>query len=513
MSKKGQISILLGFVILCVGYVLKTLTGFSVPYFEEFLWLVFSVLVAFALFFDREFLIDFLKMKTTKNGLNMGVIILLMVVLVVAVNYIGFKNNKKWDLTSEKLNSLSEQTVQILKTLDKEVKIIGFFDGNHVQFKTMLLDVAEKMKFESKFVVVEVYEPTKRPDLKKLYNITASGDLVVSYDGKQKVISALTFLSPEEAEQTIINQIYSLKQSESKVIYFTTGHGELNLESVSSSELDPNSVSKLKGQMENIGYSVRSLNLLEMSEMPIDAAIIAIVRPKVPLADKEFDIIKNFLKAGGNLILAADPGEKHSIQKLTELLGVNFKNNYIFDAASQAPFVVYGANYPSKKISGKSAEIMTLYVVASELDFKAIPGISHDVLVKSSKESFVTNSLKVENSAISAENLSSMNIGILAEGTLEGSEKNFKAMVFGDSDFMNDDLFERSPGNRDFILNAFAYLTNQQELISIRPKNLKLNPFVITPTKINLFFYGVILPVPIFLFIFSLVLGYRRRHA
>src|SRR5690606_610229 len=148
MNRKSQISFLIAFLFICAAFGVKTFFGFEFPYHNIVVWSVFGFFVLLGLFFERAIILEFLSLKTTKHGMNMGSAILLVIILLVAINYIAFSNNKKWDLTREKLNSLSPQTIQIVKGLEKELKLIGFFKDGQPEVqrtKEIFLDVAEKM--------------------------------------------------------------------------------------------------------------------------------------------------------------------------------------------------------------------------------------------------------------------------------------------------------------------------------------------------------------------------------
>ena len=129
-------------------------------------------------------------MRTTKHGMNMGVLILLFILGVFAVNFLAVKNNKKWDLTAEGLNSLSDQSVKILKSLDAPLSIKFFYRGGtegvasvQGQFK----ELTEMYKDESSQFSVEFIDSIKRPGLAKEYGVSrATAQVFVDYKGKRK---------------------------------------------------------------------------------------------------------------------------------------------------------------------------------------------------------------------------------------------------------------------------------------------------------------------------------------
>lgn len=87
----------------------------------------------FALAVDYKFYFEFLSMKTTKHGMNMGVLILLSLVLIVAVNFLGLRFDKTFDVTKEKINSLSDQSVALVSGLKDEMKVLIFYKGKELK--------------------------------------------------------------------------------------------------------------------------------------------------------------------------------------------------------------------------------------------------------------------------------------------------------------------------------------------------------------------------------------------
>ena len=76
-------------------------------------------------------------MKTKNSRLNfifasnLAVVVLLIVAIVAAVNYLGVKVHKRFDLTAGKVHSLSDQSVQVARGLKKDLEIKAFFSkGN-----------------------------------------------------------------------------------------------------------------------------------------------------------------------------------------------------------------------------------------------------------------------------------------------------------------------------------------------------------------------------------------------
>src|SRR5499426_2325002 len=67
-------------------------------------------------------IVDYFRRRQARYGALATVSVLVALGIVVAVNYLGSRENKRWDLTANQQNSLSEHTVKVLTGLDSPVK-------------------------------------------------------------------------------------------------------------------------------------------------------------------------------------------------------------------------------------------------------------------------------------------------------------------------------------------------------------------------------------------------------
>ena len=69
---------------------------------------------------------EFYKGRGAKYGTMSIVSIVVFLGILVAVNYLGTRQNKRWDLTGNQVYSLSDQTIRILKELKEPVHVTVF---------------------------------------------------------------------------------------------------------------------------------------------------------------------------------------------------------------------------------------------------------------------------------------------------------------------------------------------------------------------------------------------------
>ena len=85
-----------------------------------------------------------------------------------------------------------------------------------------------------------------------------------------------------------------------------------------------------------------------------------------------------------------------------------------------------------------------------------------------------------------------------------------RSAVFGDSDFASD-AWAGSIGNVDLFLNTVSWLTAQENLISIRPKEPGDSRLAMTPEAVRLVNWASLLVIPALVLAGGIVVWARRR--
>jgi ABC-type uncharacterized transport system involved in gliding motility auxiliary subunit len=525
MSKSSKISYLVSGISLLMLLVARLILGGWIDY----LWIPFGISIGtfvFALAVDYKFYFEFLTMKTTKHGMNMGALIGLCLVLTVAVNYLGTRFDKSFDLTREKLNTLSDQTHQALSTLTDPLTILVFYRGNEdkeirgqlKQNFQIYMDASPKVKIEFIDALLDV-------DMAKKYLESQKFAVVLDYKGKKAQIE-----EPYDEEKTA-SAIFKVTAQEEKTIYFLTGNGERDIDST-----EGESLKSFAESLRADGYVVAKLNLLGGDKMPSTGSVIIEAGPKSPLIDAELDKLRQFVREGGHMLIAADPGEHHNLALLTKTFGVEFHNNYIInefeDLNSLGPLAALGAEYDhtsdiTKKFYQGGRVMGSIFMIASEISraSDASTALTIKDIVKTTSKAYVSNQPKPSKDP----SYKSVAVGISVSGPVDKiggakddtakkddqakddkDKKEFAVVIYGDSDFMSNTFF-RFGANRDLAMNSVSFLANDLSHISIRPKTPEATPLELTSTKeIMVFMAGV--GLPLMLIVLSGFFWYRRRN-
>ena len=482
-----------------------------------------------AVLIDWKLYLEFFTLKTTKHGMNMGVLIVLFLTGLVCVNYLGARHNKTWDLTSEKLYSLSEQTKKLISGLKEDVEIKVFYKGpNALVEKSQVQKVLDlykdfsnkvKIRYLNSYVdkgeALEYLAPLSDRDSAKTFSF-------VEYDGKKIRVD-----SPFDENQFTRAIVKATRRGEKKV-YFLRGHGERDLDSET-----PDGLHNFKEALEGQAFKVEPLNLLEKNEIPKDAEFLVIAGPKTAYLPQELNRLRDYATSGGRLLITVDPGERQNLAGFLRSYGVDFMNNYVvsLNRGSYTALAVAIQFSPNSKVtedfhSGQN-NVYAVFDMASELrPSTTVPnGIKVQPIVQSAPQSFALNDIKEKIREIDVSKLQTFTLGMEIKGRLDhnpdGSatetsdasqkEKIFEAVVFGDSDFIsNQSIFLGV--NRDLALNAAADLAHETDLIGTHAKSYKgtiLDLGRYEEASILLSGMGL----PIFLFIIAIMMWFRRRGA
>ncbi|MDG0817969.1 GldG family protein [Bdellovibrio svalbardensis] len=508
MSKLGKISLLFSGLSLTSMVIIRSMLGDWVP----FCWVALGLSIFFlglTLYWDRRFLKEFLTMKTTKEGMSMGVLIALMLALLIVVNYLGVKHYATWDFSTAHTNTLADQSIKLVKSLDSDLKVLFFYkkgvEGNEDN-RRMFRELIKKYQDQNPRVLLEFVEANERPDLAKEYGVDkGSGVVFLDYKGRRNRIEKID-------EQEFTSAMVKVTRTQNKNIYFTVGHGEKSLEDAKEGL----GLNALKVMLENNRYTVKTLPLIQTTKVPDDADVVVVAGPIQGFQDFEITALEDYLKRGGSLFLAIESQNSAGLEKLVKKLGIELQNNYVVNVVETV--LGKGVNQgptsapifaPMNQITkGFGQNEVTLYRYPQALKHTPVEGMTVDELVKTAPNSvaFPTLSLKGDGPQGSYALVDEVT------GKWQADGKEFRVIVAGDVDFMTNQMLYQNL-NRDLVLNSVAALAKEENLISITAKEPQSTQLLLTETKFSVFLFAFIIPFPILLLGVSIGLWVKRRNA
>lgn len=490
------------------------LTRWLVGAWIPFLWIplgFFVILFGLAVLQERQSILHFLTMKTTKHGMNMGALIGLVLVVLIVVNFLSVRHYVVWDFSGNKVNTLSDQSLKILNSLDSELSVRFFYkkgvEGNEENRKAFR-ELIKKYQDKSPYIKLEFVEVNEHPDLAEAYGVTkGSGVVFLEYKGHKSRIEKIE-------EQEVSNALVKVTRDKDKTVYFVVGHGENDLEEAK----EATGLNAVKLMLENNRYVVKTIALNLNAKIPDDADVVVVVGPTQAYIDYELQALEAYLQRGGGLFIALKSKHTEGLERLLAKLGVEPMNNYILNVVDtamgkglqqgQTLGTVFSNSSDITKVFGKDEAV----VFRNPMSFKKtkLPeGVSFDDLVKTPETSMAFNTLDIKNEGPAG----AYTLVYDEKGKFPGAkDQDFHMVVAGDTDFLGNQLLYQGL-NRDLLLNTMASLAKEQNLISIAPREPNVTQLSYTDTKFYLFLIFFVIPLPILLLSSSVVLWIRRRHA
>lgn len=483
------------------------------------------LIVAVYIFLNRDEIKDAISLRTAKYGTNALIFIGVVFLIIVIINAISERVRYKADVTSTKVNSLTEQTEKVLKVLKKPLKIYGFIPAKDISAKEMFRSFCEKYSYSSGGKVsCEVVKPDQQPALARKYIVGSNDTQVYGFESGD-MYTRVEFLTEEDFTSGIIKINRNLK----KTLYFTSGHGEGSI--TADTQYDYN---KLSIKLENLGYKVRDIFLPQLRNVPEDCSALIILSPKTAFMPQEIAKIQDYLNRGGSLLVMVDPLSNSELNPLIEQYGMKLTDNVVIDRASNLgdPFIPlinrYGAHMITQSSKGtipqtfynEARSIQILNTSDNNIDVKPLVATSiqysygerniklykEQNKAKFDKDEDIPGPLYIAAAAIkSIQNAKSSDML-----NNNNPSKAAKVVVFGDSDFAcNRDL--DFYGNNVLIMNVINWLAGDLDLISIQRPITKPNIIDLTHDTLTLIFYICTILIPIIMFITGGFIWWKKR--
>jgi ABC-type uncharacterized transport system involved in gliding motility auxiliary subunit len=464
--------------------------------------------------------------RQTKLGTMSVVSVLAMLAILTAVNYLGVRQNKRWDLTANQVFSLSDQTLKVLQGLDAPATLTVFdVAANFDRFRDRL----EEYTYRARNLSVDYVDIDRNPARAKAANVQTAGTMVLEYKGRVERITTLE-------EQDIANAFIKATTGQERKVYFVQGHGEKD--PAATDRLGYSSVADaLKGD----NYAFEKLVLAQSPAVPDGASAVVIAGPQTDSFPAEVEALKKYLAKGGSVFAMLDPGEKPGqgmLPNLTGFLkewGIEVGDDVVVDASGvgqifgAGPTVPVAASYPSHPITERF-NLMTAYPLARSISTTTVEGKTAQPVIETSAQSWAEKDLGglVGGQEVSLDTTKGDRQGpitlaaavtaaapeapdVAAPAGGEAPPKpDSRVFVMGDSDFAaNYGLGIQ--GNRDLFLNALGWLSRQEGLIAVRPRSPEDRRLTLTADQLNRIAILSIFLIPAAIFGLGIYTWWRRR--
>lgn len=476
---------------------------------------------------------------------NVGVIPVIVLTISILLIYvalnIGLSESAlvNFDWTGNSLYTLTDESKNKMKEIDGSVSIsiVGFSDTTYPtiqeleQYAKQYRDVNSNINYEV------VYNINTRTDLKDTYAIVEGVPVIIiksalnssksseqqsdeeidedeisDKDGSYKVLqstdlytyNAATGRQIDVVEEALTNAITDVTLKDRPNVYFvSTGL----LYSDNETELATNTFSSgtifLQAFIKNNGNNVYDLDIAT-ENIPSDCDVLVLQTIFVDYTDEEQKKIMDYIQNGGNVLFMIDPNvyriEQPGFAKLFEFYGFSFDVGAVAES-NLAPTNAYLNNplyiIPNLNVTHEISKDIAysgnsvILIQANKIDFMSDEELSKRNISVSPfltatastfyRTDFESKSEEMIDSDVFVENAV---LGATVEKKID-ENKTSKAVVYGNSLFVNDNYTYQIPGGNDssnaqyttplkntgnkrVILNSIKYLTGRDDLIQLK---------------------------------------------
>ena len=476
----------------------------------------------------KKWLVD-----TSKTFLLMAII----VAIFIGINVLMQKwNPTPIDFSQEKLYTLTDESKEKVKNIDKDVNIyfVGYTDEDNN------LELAKQYKKANDKITAEAVDANNRPDLVEKYGIeNGTQGIIVECGEKSKVLTSndlvtydtSTYETISIAEEKLTSSIISVTSPKVPKVYFLQGYSEYSLSK---------NMNFLKVFLSNEINEVDTFDVLSAGKIPDDCDTLVITTPSKDFDDVATNAIIDYINSGRNILwlnsALTTSKDMPNVNKVLAMYGVNpFEVGVIRETnaskmVTNSPDLIIPEIQSSKVTKDIYNTTGVIFVNATKININednlSDLKVSKTDLALASKDSYFRTDFNAKsNAALEDEEKGTFIVGAELDKTLK--EKNeetgesavtSKMIIFGENYFITDYPLNQNSQygaiqlayNKDLVLNSIAYLADREEDITAR-KSTGTVKYTATEEQ-DTIIKVIIFAVPIVIIVAGIVVWQIRRR-
>ena len=471
-----------------------------------------------------------------KIGFNTTLQIVSALVIFILINYLSFSDYLRWDLSTTKKFSVSDETKSYInEQLDKNVIItMAFLKSSKVRKQLKLL-LEEYARHSEGKIIFNHFDPVI--DKGKALEITNryekeidQNSLFIEIDGRAKRLTESELLDDQgrffTGEDAITSAMLAVTEDKPKTVYLIAGKGRIK-------EVNNRSADKeLLNLSQKNFFDLKELTLGNITKIPDDADSLILINPETDFTLSEVGIITKYWEdQRGSLVLLLNPStEMPNFYPFLRSLGIRVDNKYrvLFSettgiGGAQKIYEVQSKLLSENPITANDGGKITTFAgqtcpisVAENNEMLLNKGIvATPLMIADSKfwgdlehtESYPKQS---EKDMLPSENPIYV-AAMVEKGGLDddGTNINSSRLVV----IANSTLLDPIPTklNIEFVMNSINWTLDRQERIGINSTNLNNYKINMSAEKYQTLFYLIVCILPASAFLFGVAMWSARR--
>lgn len=483
-----------------------------------------------------------------KRRMKIGALALISTIVVIAaviavnyfVDYIADRYVLEIDMTSKGEYEISDETVQLLSTLSEPITITVLCDetdyNNNSDLRRLPKVLQRYEQLSHGNVTVKYINAVNNPAIFSQYDQLgdlSSGDIIVESSKRYKSMSPYDLLEYQSsnssstsgsasnetkyltglrAEQRLTSAILYVTANKVPKAAYLTGHQE----STEHETLDT--------LLTSANYDTQELSLMQEGKVPDDVDMLLILQPQGDFTTEEIDALDEFMSNGGKMIVsyASNTPTLTNLEEYFTEWGVAYDDKMVYD--NERCFA--GTNFYLMP------NVSTVEGLTDNLDTKSyviIPGArpittlweqdnwrGTQVLMSTSNNSYAKDlSSETTNYEQSdSDETGPFNVGVLSyQNSMHNLNSTYSYALFLNAGFLSDSTLDNTAFlNKDYVLAALNFMTDDTEAVSIASKDLTSTTLAVPGSAKSVLFYLLILIIPGVCLVGGIAVWARRRH-
>ena len=457
--------------------------------------------------------------KNRKKGLFSATTVVVVILIAILANVFITKLDWSYDVSQNKIYTLSEQTKSILK--ENQEDITFYVLSSKSDFNKIYKQIVNQYTKSSDHIKIEYKDPENYPNFAQNYmdsgdSETEDGSIIVVCKEKYRYLAASNFVNysfdyttytqsaDSLALESLLTEAINYVISDSTPILYTlTGHNETELSDTTT------------GYIQADNYEVKELNLLKEDQVPKDCEILLINGPQIDLSEDDAKKIKTYLEGDGKLYCIADAlaPDLPNLKSVLKEYGITMEDGIVVEGDSNYYMQVQTYLLPTIGYSTVTSKLQNKNILVP-----ISKGFTHG---EDTDEYTITSLLSTSDAAYSKIDTES-NVIEKEDADIDGpfdlslqvdTEEGGKLIVLGSVNLLEEQIDSAVSGtNSDFILNGINYLAQQESKISVRAKTLTTNQVTMSTFSQKALMVGTTFVLPAFVLLAGFIIVLRRRR-
>lgn len=466
--------------------------------------------------------------KKFRYGAFSTLTVIFVIAVLVVINLVVGQLDLKFDLSVDKLYSLSQETKDILAEVTEDVTIYALFRTG--QEDTLYKELLDEYQSNSKTVKVVYKDPYLYPQFVEDYRTDETeipvNSIIVESNRRFKVITASDLasyaldyntyqyqLQSIDIEPQVTNAIKYVSEDNTSVIYQITNHSELTLSD------------NIAKQVSLANYDIKELDIFE-DEIPEDCSILMATTPERDWTESEAEKIFEYLENDGRAIFFIDfmLEDMPNVSKVLNAYGVGYGKNLVFEGEASRiyqgyPIQIIPIQEPHDITNGmiqkNNRNLLYMATSVDKLDVVKNSVTIEPLLTTSSSSYAKANANAQSLNKEQGDQEGPFNLAVaITDSYYTDKQHSTKLVVVGSTSMLISQMNEYIGGsNGDFILNSMNWLQDKSDSVYIRPKTgSSLSMLIMDGSQIIMLAVGSMIVIPGIIIIIGIVVWLRRRN-